>query len=584
MILLPTPDRGPSLLLIEGGLTLIAFAIGLSWPSFGVTWFARIERSFARLARHRSWAVWSVGVLCLVMRLALLPVSPIPRPFILDGFSFLLASDTFASGRLTNPTPPMWQHFETFQVTMHPTYMSMYFPAHGMILAAGQALTGQPWYGLLCVTALLCAAICWMLQAWLPPTWALLGGLIAVLRLGLFSYWINTYSGGAAIAALGGALVLGALPRFMRSARALHAFVLTAGLLILANSRPYEGLLLTTPVLLYLGRWLFRQENTPPAAVMLRRLVPSLLLIVCTFCWMAYYNHRVFGNAFTEPYSVDRTTYAIAPHFVWQAPHHPPAYRHKVMRDFYAGWELDQYKKLHSVHGFVRETVWKFLRAVLFFAGLSLLPVAFALPWALADRRMRFLWICVLFLTAGMLFETWLIPHYLAPFTAAFYALGLQCARHLRAWRSSGKRVGVAVVRFLVTACILLVCLRIAAKPLHLRLGSWPTTCWFGAEGFGDARAHVQAALEQHPGAQLAIVRYSTNHDPVDEWVYNAADIDRSKVIWAREMGGGQDRELLDYYKDRTVWLVQPDQNPAIVSRYTDATTPLVEPLKNQTR
>jgi hypothetical protein len=47
----------------------------------------------------------------------------------------------------------------------------------------------------------------------------LLGGVLAVLRIGLFSYWINTYSGGGSVAALGIALVLGALPRFIRTAR-----------------------------------------------------------------------------------------------------------------------------------------------------------------------------------------------------------------------------------------------------------------------------------------------------------------------------------------------------------------------------
>jgi hypothetical protein len=130
-----------------------------------------------------------------------------------DDFSFLLAADTFAHGRLTNPTPAMWTHFESFHITMQPTYMSMYFPGQGLLLAAGKLLFGNPWFAVLMCSALMCAAICWMLQAWLPPGWALLGGILAMLRLGLFSYWVNTYTGGALITALGGALVLGALPR-----------------------------------------------------------------------------------------------------------------------------------------------------------------------------------------------------------------------------------------------------------------------------------------------------------------------------------------------------------------------------------
>jgi hypothetical protein len=79
----------------------------------------------------------------------------------------------------------------------------------------------------------------------------------------------------------------------------------------------------------------------------------------------------------------------------------------------------------------------------------------------------------------------------------------------------------------------------------------------------------VEDLLRGQPGKQLAIVRYSAQHNPYDEWVYNSADIEGSGVIWAREMDQSRNRELIHYYKDRTVWLVQPDQRPAGVSRYS---------------
>jgi hypothetical protein len=550
---------GPSLMLIEGSLTAIALALPFCLPAFGASLFASIERAFRRLARRRGLAVATVGFVAFFLRLAILPLSQIPQPFVPDDFSFLLAANTFASGRLTNPTPAMWKHFESIHITMLPSYMSMYFPAHGLVLAAGKVLFGHPWFGLLCVTALMCAAICWMLQAWLPPGWALLGGMLAVLRLGLFSYWINSYTGAGSITALGGALVLGAVPRFMRTMQFRDGLVLAAGIIILATSRPYEGLLLCLPVFALLVRRMLFGQNAPAPAFLLRRVALPLALIVAAGIWMGYYDYTVYGNAFTPPYKIDRATYSIAPYWIWESPRPEPVYRHKEMRDFYVDYELPEAKKVHSLSGFFSETLLKAVTVLSFFAGIALLPPLVMLRRVLADRRVRFLVICIFVNIGGALLGIYLFPHYLAPLTAAFYAVGLQGMRHLRHWKPSTQPAGIGMVRLIVAICVVMAVFRAWYVPLHLELPpEWTFGC-YGPGPFGATRARVESGLEQLPGRQLVIVRYALGHDPQKEWVYNAPDIDGSKVVWAREMDTANNLELIRYYKDRKVWLVQPD-------------------------
>lgn len=573
MVLAQATKDGPSLILIEGSFTVIAFAVAFCLPGLGSDWFSQIERAFGRLARRKSLSVAVVGFAALLLRLAILPLSSIPQPFVHDDFSFLLAADTFSSGRLTNPTPAMWAHFETFHVSMKPTYMSMYFPAQGLVLAAGKVLTGHPWYGLLVVTALMCAAICWMLQAWLPPSWALLGGVLAILRLGLFSYWIDTYSGAGSIAALGGALVLGALPRLMKTARLRDGLLMAVGVILLGTSRLYEGMLLCLPVLCFLVWWILFGKSRPSGIALLRCTAIPLTLVVAAGGWMGYYNYRAFGSATTLPYTVNRAQYAITPYFVWQSPRPEPVYRYEVMRKFYSHTEFDTFKEIHSLSGFVPETLLKASRGMLFYAGTVLLIPLIMLRRVFLDRRIRFLIMCVLVLMAGQLVEIFLIPHYIAPFAAAFYAIGLQAMRHLRVWTPEGQPVGITLVRLTVTLCVFLAGVRLFAEPLHLNLPVWPgawASEWYGISSrSGTDRMQIEKGLELLPEKQLVIVRYAADHNSLDEWVYNAADIDRSKVIWAREMDQAENLELIHYYKDRTVWLVQPDTKPAKVSLYS---------------
>jgi hypothetical protein len=78
--------------------------------------------------------------------------------------------------------------------------------------------------------------------------------------------------------------------------------------------------------------------------------------------------------------------------------------------------------------------------------------------------------------------------------------------------------------------------------------------------------------MNTNPGGHLLIVRYSPEHNSNLEWVYNAADIDRAKIVWAREIPGVDIHPLLDYYMGRSVWLVEPDASPPRITPYSDVT------------
>src|SRR6266568_5543198 len=169
------------MLLIESILLALAVVLALARPTVCSQFFDRLEHTLSHLAEKRRLSVAVVGFAALLLRIALLPVLHVPEPIVHDEFGYLLIANTFSHGRVTNPTHPMWVHFETFSVIQKPTYQCYTPVAQGLILAAGQIIAGHPFWGVWLSAGLMCSAICWMLQGWLSAGWALLGGFLAVL-------------------------------------------------------------------------------------------------------------------------------------------------------------------------------------------------------------------------------------------------------------------------------------------------------------------------------------------------------------------------------------------------------------------
>lgn len=502
-----------------------------------------LQAAFQRVAEKKVLAIALAGLLSLIARALLLPVLPVPRPAIQDEFGYLLAADTFAHGRLANPTPAFPEHFETLQELIRPVYASKYPPLPGLMMALGQKLTGVPWVGVWLSMGLLCASLCWALQGWLPPVWAFAGTLVAVMHIGIASYWTETYWGGACTA-IGGALVIGAIPRLVEQPRASVAVIYALGLAALANTRPLEGLMFAVVCTSYL---LLELRNSGRLTLVFRQaILPITLVLIPVAAWMGYYNFRITGRVFELPYVAHDRQYALIEPVLWDVPHAAPTYSNTVLRDF---WAADRDEKLRPHHAVLKTHIWDLWVFLRFLLGAPLVVGALvvARPLWRDPVAKRVLLIALVAYLIGPALDTPMFPHYAACETVLVYivaACALRAIRNLRPGPEGSYLMYCVVLIFALTTAFGLLTpdnqRSLESSDLHIHA----------------KHAGVDEQLQRRPGRHLVLVRYGPRHDIYEELVYNHADIDGSKVIWARSLGAEKDAELIRHYPDRDIWML----------------------------
>jgi hypothetical protein len=537
---------------------------------------SRIAQPARRLAGRTGWCTLLLAILPAVLRLSLLAASPVPLAAGADDFAHLLVGDTLRHFRLANPPHPLYQFFETVFVLQQPTHSSIFPLGQGLFLTLGSVF-GHPWLGVVLSVAALCALCYWVLRAWTTPGWALVGGLLAVIEYGPLRYWMNTYWGGA-VSAVAGCLVFGAMPRLRASGRLRDAALLGLGIGLEVLARPFESVLLLITVVLFFLPGLRRPDawsrSVVPAGVAILALLPAGGLTLLQ-------NQRVTGSWTTLPYVLSRYQYGVPASFTLQA--NPVPHRELTLS------QKADYEAQASVHGAAADSPLRYIQRLAgrlrFYPFFFLAPLYLALPFFVVRlRAWKYLWVALALLVfaLGSNFYPYFYPHYIAAAACLFVLVSVAGLEHLATVRIRSYAAGAEAALLLVVLCVGHF---LFWYGFHLYAGTNASIAvrqyetWnFVNHGDPDNRIAIARQLAQAPGKQLVLVRYAPLHR-FGEWIQNVADIDRAPVVWALDRGSLEDKKLLDYYRDRTVWLLEPDARPIRLGPYQPTPLPPAKPV-----
>src|SRR5580698_3678969 len=535
---------------VEIAWAAVLAALALLWRPF-------IAPLAEKLAERMAWSMAILAILPVALRMLLLPHHPVPSPDVFDEFGHLLVADTLRHFRLSNPAHPLPQFFETMFVLQSPSYSSIYPIGQGIALALGRMIFGNPWAGVLMSTAAFCALCYWMLRAWTTPVWALAGGLLAVFEFGPLSQWMNGYWGGT-FAAMAGCLVFGSLPRLVDRARKRDAWLLGIGLGLNVLTRPYESIFLLVSVVVFLA----------PALKHPRRFATPILIVMTALlaaAGLTMEQDKRITRKWTElPYALSQYQYGVPASLTFLADATP----HRELTP----QQALEYKSQLAFRGVDRETVQSYLLRleyrVRYYRFFFLPPLFLAIPFFLVRlRQWRFAWVALTLalFALGINFFPAMQTHYLGAITCLFVLVAVAGMEQMARWNSTAARI----VMFLCAAHFLFWYTLHIYDQREFSEALRPYETWDGLNHQNpERRIVVTRRLAAMPGKLLVFVRYSPQHIFQDEWVYNDADLDGARVVWARDLGPEENRKLRAYYPDRQVLLFEPDGRPMRLQPY----------------
>jgi len=251
------------------------------------------------------------------------------------------------------------------------------------------------------------------------------------------------------------------------------------------------------------------------------------------------------------PYTVHEATYGIAPTFLFQKPRPEPQYNFDEIRSFHRGYELQWYLEQQSARNLPLYIGFKLALFLVAYSMNLLLAIPIVSIPALQWKKSRIgaaLLVLALFLTAEMS-VSWFNPAYASVILGLSILISVSGMRILNLWMVGNKRVGAGIVSIIMLVLV-------TSLPTRL---AHPAALTTGDTQYGYKRHAIAEKLKALGHDHLVLVRYGPKHDIREEWIYNDADIEGSRIVWAREVNPAEDQLLLEHFKGRRFWILQVD-------------------------